>query len=286
MLWQLRLRPGVTSAAALRGTILSIAFDGTETVRAPLGDFFGSGFGLQRMSSLPIGVDPDDGVLTSRWPMPFRDRARISLQATGSVQTTATVEVVSSEYPWTDASLYFHAQWRAPETFQSKPSRDWNLATITGEGLYVGNVLNVVNRAASWWGEGDEKIYVDGESFPSHFGTGTEDYYGYAWCSNQPFTTAFVGHPLSTPRQNFGPLSLYRFHVADPIPFRSALRFDLEVRHWGRPVDVTYDAVSLWYARAGSALQGAARDQAAFRVPELGVPTPRDVPVAPYRCGG
>jgi hypothetical protein len=284
MLWQVRVQPGATRPEALRATILAIEFDGAETVRVPLGDFFGSGFGLQQLRSLPVGADTD-GAMISRWPMPFRERARISLRGAGGAPAAAVVEVVSGDYTWTDRSLYFHAQWRAPQTFPSKPSRDWNLASITGDGLYVGNVLNVVNRADSWWGEGDERIYVDGESTPSHAGTGTEDYYGYAWCSNQPFTTAFVGHPLSTPRKNFGPLSLYRFHIADPIPFGKALRFDLEVRHWGKPVDVTYDATSFWYARPGSALLGAARDPAAFRLPVVGVPVPLDVPVEPYRCG-
>ena len=284
VLWQLRVTPSATSAEALRSTVLSITFDGLETVRAPLGDFFGTAFGLHRVSSLPLGVHPH-GVMTSRWPMPFRERAVLALQATGALKITAKVEVVSAEHVWTERSLLFHAQWHAPETFPSSPSRDWNLATITGEGLYVGNVLNVVNRNRHWWGEGDEKVHVDGESFPGHFGTGTEDYYGYAWCSNQPFTTAFVGHPLSTPRQNFGALSLYRFHVPDPIAFRRELRFDLEVRHWGRPVAVTYDALSFWYARPGSELKGAARDPAAFRVPEVGVREPQYVPVAPYHCG-
>ena len=55
----------------------------------------------------------------------------------------------------------------------------------------MGDTLAVVNGAAAWWGEGDEKIYVDDESFPSHFGTGTEDYYGYAWCRAKSFSSPF-----------------------------------------------------------------------------------------------
>ena len=58
--------------------------------------------------------------------------------------------------------------------------------------MYVGDCLTLFNTVYAWRGEGDEKIYVDGESFPSHFGTGTEDYYGYAWCRPERFT----GHPF------------------------------------------------------------------------------------------
>jgi hypothetical protein len=144
----------------------------------------------------------------------------------------------------------------------------------------------VVNPVRDWWGEGDEKIYVDGEAFPSHFGTGTEDHYGYAWCSNQRFSTPYVGQPLASARQNFGYTSLYRFHILDPIPFQRALRFDLEVAHWGPPVAVTYDAVSFWYARPGSRVATPAPDGTRFRIPELGVPEPLEVPAEPYQCGG
>jgi hypothetical protein len=284
LLWQLRMWPGNTDPELLRATILSITFDDEETVRVPLGDFFSSGFAVREVNSLPVGVDPD-GAMTSRWPMPFEREARIALESSGAAENDAALDVTFGAAPWTEHSLYFHAQWHAPETFPSEPFSDWNLATLEGTGLYAGNVLNVVNRAVGWWGEGDEKIYVDGEAFPSHFGTGTEDYYGYAYCSNQPFTTAYIGQPLGTSRKNFGYTSLYRFHVFDPIPFQSSLRFDLEVRHWGDPVDVTYDAVSFWYGRPGSRMTGTPADAESFRIPELGVPVPEDTLVGAYRCG-
>ena len=67
----------------------------------------------------------------------------------------------------------------------TRPFRDWHVAGIQGQGHLVGTVLDVENPpAAAWWGEGDEKIYVDGEAFPSLFGTGTEDYFGYAWSTH------------------------------------------------------------------------------------------------------
>lgn len=266
----------------LRTTILSITFDDEETVRVPLGDFFASGIALSEVHALPISVQAS-GVLTARWPMPFQHTARIALQSTDGSERIVHVQVIAHAEPWSAQSLYFHAQWHAPETFASEPAHDWNLATIAGAGIYVGDVLNVVNRVRGWWGEGDERIYVDGESFPSHFGTGTEDYFGYAWCENQRFTASYVGQPITTDPQNFGYVSLYRFHVIDAIPFASQLRFDLEVGHWGASVDVTYDAVSFWYARPGSTFAGDAAEPDAYAIPELDAAVP-DAATGFYSC--
>ena len=97
----------------------------------------------------------------------------------------------------------------------------------------MGTLLNVENPPdAAWWGEGDEKIYVDGETFPSLFGTGTEDYFGYAWSTPERFEHAYHAQ-TATAGNGFGGLySMNRFHVLDPIPFSRALRFDLEIWHW------------------------------------------------------
>jgi len=71
-------------------------------------------------------------------------------------------------------------------------------------------------------GEGDEKIYVDGETFPSHFGTGSEDYYGYAWGSTEVFTHAYHNQPRCDDPKNYGNTSVNRFHVIDDIPLTKA----------------------------------------------------------------
>jgi len=283
MLWQLRLWPNTRDAGVLRSTLLSIELDGEETVHVPLGDFFASGVANGVVNSVPAGATKQRP-LTARWPMPFRSTARISLRAMGDAGAGFVLETATTPEPWTERSLRFHASWHAPETFPSKPSHDWNLTTIEGTGLYVGNVLNVVNPSDAWWGEGDEKIYVDGEALPGHFGTGTEDYYGYAWCANKRFTAPYVGQPLSAAWRSFGRMTLYRFHILDALAFRSALRFDMEVRHWGDPVEVTYDATSYWYALPGSRSLTRPPRPADFRVPELTSDLPDDADPAPYRC--
>jgi hypothetical protein len=282
---QLRMVPSALDPDALRSTVLSIEFDHTETVRVPLGDFFASGTALRTIDSVPIGVRPT-GELTSRWPMPFETTASIGIEATDGIPQIIRLELLVDDELYTERSLIFHAGWHAADTFASKSSHDWDLALIEGEGLYVGNALNVLNPSIGWWGEGDEKIYIDGESFPSHFGTGTEDYYGYAWCSNQTFTQRYVGQSVSSERESFGAIALHRFHVLDAIAFRRSLRFDLEIAHWGPPVDMTYDALSVWYARPGSRMVNASDDPHVYRVPEFDASPPADAARGPYRCGG
>ena len=87
-------------------------------------------------------------------------------------------------------------------------------------------MLHVWNPLGAWWGEGDEKIYIDGEKFPSTFGTGSEDYFGYAWCNPTLFTKPY--HAQSISENNAGHVSVNRFHISDQIPFQSAIEADIE----------------------------------------------------------
>ena len=92
--------------------------------------------------------------------MPFAHDATFALEAATADELAAELDVVWKRAAWSERSRHFHAPWNPPTTFASKPPLDWNPATIEGEGLYVGNVLNIVSRNAQWWGEGDEKIDV------------------------------------------------------------------------------------------------------------------------------
>jgi len=96
-----------------------------------------------------------------------------------------TVKLAASTSPWKwdDRSMHFHANWHCQYPLNTRPMLDWNYNEIQGQGVYVGDTLTVFNPVAGWHGEGDERIYIDDESFPSHLGTGTDDYYGFAWGS-------------------------------------------------------------------------------------------------------
>ena len=104
---------------------------------------------------------------------------------------------------------------------------DWTLLVTQGEGRYVGTQLHVWNPRAGWWGEGDEKFFVDGEKFPSTFGTGSEDYFGFAWGAEDR-VDPFVQALHSQSKTEFPHINVNRWHIADNIPFQKSFEGDLE----------------------------------------------------------
>jgi hypothetical protein len=237
--------------AALRGVIVRMTFDGELAVEAPLGDLFGSAPGINAFSTLPTGMTPE-GEMYCHWCMPFKSSAVVELvnftQETVSLSGLITLD----QYRWTDASMHFHARWKTQTSVPSRPMIDWNYLTAQGKGVFAGASFAIDNPVKDWWGEGDEKIYVDGETFPSHFGTGTEDYYGYAWCWPGVFTHAYHAQPRCDGPGNYGRTSVNRFHILDRIPFVRDFKFDMELWHWNEKCKVNMAVVAYWYARPGA----------------------------------
>ncbi len=122
----------------------------------------------------------------------------------------------------------FHAKWHRdaflPERDDRKP--DWTLLTTQGRGRYVGTHLHGWNPEGSWWGEGDDKFFVDGEKFPSTLGTGSEDYFGYAWSSEKLFSRPYHNQILND--DNSGHFDDNRWHIADSVPFTTSFEADIE----------------------------------------------------------
>lgn len=251
---------------ALRGCLLEIRFDGQAqaSVVCPLGDFFGTAPGPNPYASLPLGVK-EDGSLYCCWVMPFQQNAELRFTNTTEAPLSFTGDYVLGSYEWDDRSMYFHTTWRSEYPIATRPRQDWTFVDIDGKGRFVGDMLHVTNPVKGWWGEGDEKIYVDNEHFPSHFGTGSEDYFGYAWCSNLPFTHAYHNQPRCDGPGNFGQTCVNRFHIIDNIPFSQAFRFDMEVWHWNE-CEIAMAATSYWYALPGASHGGPALDTAQLKV--------------------
>ena len=250
-LTELRLATSERAADKLRAMTLTLAFDGDETVSAPLVAFFGTGPDIVPYRSLPMLIEPD-GTMVCRFPMPFRKRAvvRVSRDGAGGAELHGSVTVDAAAFD--AASMLFRATWRPRAVMRTRPFQDWHIATLEGTGQQVGTLLDVENPpGVAWWGEGDEKLFVDGESFPSLFGTGTEDYFGYAWSSAETFAHAYHAQTRA-PAGGFGGLfSMNRFLVLDPVPFQRSLRFDLEIWHW-TDTSIAADALLYWYARPGA----------------------------------
>ena len=241
---------GIDLDAASRGVLVKIRFDGEACVEAPLGDLFGSGPGINPYRSLPLGMSAG-GEMYCHWLMPFRDSAIIELVNQTRDPITLSGELTLRDHEWSEASMHFRAKWRAEFGVPTRPMIDWNYLTAQGRGVFAGAAFTIDNPVKDWWGEGDEKIYVDGETFPSHFGTGTEDYFGYAWCWPGLFTHAYHAQPRCDGPGNYGRTSVNRFHILDRIPFTRDFRFDMELWHWHARCEVNMAVTAYWYAWPG-----------------------------------
>ena len=234
----------------LRAIVLRVRVGSETTVEVPFADFFGSAPRFVPWRGLALEVTAD-GYGRCRFPMPFRGSLEAALLAEA---LPCDVQVASHlTYERTDPGdlLPFRASWHQVRDRRTLPRGDHLVLDARGKGRLVGTTLVVRNPTRAWWGEGDEKFWVDGESFPSTFGTGTEDYFGYAWCSPTPFQSALHAQPFCDGPGNRGYTCNHRTHVLDAVPFERSLRFDLEVWHW-QDVVVDYATVAYWYGAPGA----------------------------------
>ncbi len=240
---------------ALRSTVISMEFDGKQTVWVPLGDFFGTGYKVSPYQSRYSQVTKD-GEMNMWFPMPFHKSAKVSLYNHGGQDVKVEhMEIKTSDWNWDDKSLYFHANWRLYNDIATNEKQDVNFITISGTGKHVGDALTLYNNSYQWWGEGDEKIYVDGETFPSHFGTGTEDYYGYAWCSVVKFFNPFLAQPCGEGNRSPGMTVNSRWRMLDVVPFNNSYRFDMELWHWDTTIKMDYAPTVFWYGTYDSKVE-------------------------------
>jgi hypothetical protein len=219
--------------------------EASPSVDAPLGDFFGTAPDFTPYATYPAGVR-SDGNGYFRLPAPFARSLKILVTNEGKAPLElalgGAIEKTNNPPP-----LRLHAKYRQQPALKTRPRSDYLLLDAAGPGRFVGCTLSVRNPVKAWWGEGDEHAYVDGEKFPSTFGTGSEDYFGYAWCDPHPFSAAFHSQSRCDGPANRGFTSVNRFHLGDSIPFRERLRFDIEVWHWA-DTEVDYASVAYWYA--------------------------------------
>jgi D-arabinan exo alpha-(1,3)/(1,5)-arabinofuranosidase (non-reducing end) len=236
--------------SATRQLVVRGTFDGHETVWCPIGHFFGTGLGINPYQSWRTTVSAG-GVMHATWPMPYESNAKLILENLGDSPVELAAVARVSHWKWDDRSMHLNVTWRSEDPIHTGEKRDWNFVEIEGKGVYAGDVLSVSNPTTAWWGEGDEKIYVDGEAFPSHFGTGTEDYYGYAWCDWHVFDAPFHAQPRVDGPVVLGHTSLLRTRSLDAIPFARSLKFDMEIWHW-QPVEMSYAVATFYYAIPGN----------------------------------
>jgi len=242
----------------------------TPSVEAPVGDFFCMGWGRYApVTSLAVVVNPGSG-LNCYWPMPFHKKCRITME---NIDDRDMVLYYQVDYTLTDVPKdagYFHAQFRRVNPLPFK--KDFVLVdSIKGKGQYVGTYMAYGSNKNGWWGEGEIKFFMDGDTeFPTIAGTGTEDYFNGAYDFDsqkknsagveESNYTEFSGPYTGLPQvirgdghyniaQRFG---LYRWHIMDPIRFEKDLKVTIQDLGWhndGRYLPLQDDIAStvFWY---------------------------------------
>jgi hypothetical protein len=240
-----------------RDIIVRIYWDGQDApaVQAPLGDFLCNTWNCrQNILSQPINVNPSGG-MNIYFPMPFIKHARITVENDSPNDLDwffYTINYTLEEVP--ADSLYFHAYWKRTNPLPYGTEYEI-LDGIKGQGQYVGTFMAWQQNNAGWWGEGEIKMYLDGDGkFPTICGTGTEDYFGGAWSFGNDFSAPYLGfRQVDKNSEEVGArMTLYRFHVHDPVFFKEDLKVTMQALGWrseGRflPLQDDIASVAYWY---------------------------------------
>ncbi len=239
-------------AANSQEMLLRIYWDGREKpdVEAPVGDFFACCFGKQmEVISAPVVVEDGDSY-NCFWHMPFRKSARIEIVN----QSKKPIRKLYNNVDWIkkkslpENTMYFCAQYC--QEYPARNGKDYVLLDAEGKGYYVGTVYAVRTRSPAWFGEGDEKIYIDGEEKPSIRGTGTEDYFLSAW-GLRKHSTPYFGVPyLNQLGGIVGQMTCsYRWHIHDPLVFNTGIRVTFETFGWMSPDENKEQRAHSWNER-------------------------------------
>ncbi len=262
----------MTPTGVWRYSILRFYWDDetTPSVEVPVGDFFGQGWGkFAQLSSMAVCANPGSG-FNCYWPMPFRKKCKITLE---NINNDDMVLYYQVDYALTEVpkeAAYFHAQFRRTNPLPYK--QDYVLVdNIKGKGQYVGTYMAYGVHNNGWWGEGEIKFFMDGDTdYPTINGTGTEDYFcgaydfdtrkkneaGVEEVNYTEFSTPYAGlHQVIKGdghyqiAQRFG---LYRWHLKDPIRFDKDLKVTIQALGWrdgGRYLPLQDDIATtvFWY---------------------------------------
>ena len=239
---------------ALRDIVLQVTWDDEikPAVWCPLGDFLGTAPGVNLYKSFPLGMTEDG--FYSNWYMPFATSAKFEFINEGDKPRTLNLWATYEPLKRPVEQLgRFHAKWHRDAFLPTDPARraiDWTLLQTEGRGRSCGVMLHIWNPRGGWWGEGDEKFFVDGEKFPSTIGTGSEDYFGYAWCNPTLFENCYHNQTISM--NNRGHISVNRWHITDNVPFQESFEAAIE-KYYPNSKPTLYASTVYWYQAAGQA---------------------------------
>lgn len=233
----------------LRRILLRFYWDGEEnpSILVPIGDFFGCGYEYRHYTAQYLGMS--SGGYYCYFPMPFNKSARIEAVNETGQEIYAfyyQIDYFQLEKPFSPDVAYFHASWN--RDIRTDSQKNYTILETKGEGHFVGCNLHAEPYTKSFWYlEGDEMVYVDGESFPSVYGTGTEDYFTSGWYyKNGEFTAPY--HGLIMKDESTKRTVAYRHHIPDPIPFKKSLLFTIEHGHGNQEI-IDLSSTAYWYQK-------------------------------------
>ena len=268
----------MTQGSHYRRCLLKITWDGAKrpSVLVPLGDFFCLGHEIVNSfqsqlftASTSRNNQFNQGcALNCYAPMPFRERAVVELinESGEDHGQYFYVDYETFDEPPGEEMGYFHAEFRRANPFGgwgheirvNTPQADiankarlaWDnnylILQTKGRGHYIGCNLSVTNFQGTWWGEGDDMIWVDGYHWPPDLhGTGSEDYLNQAW-GMQP--NAFLRNGSSIyERDTGGYQTSYVLHLENPVRFTREIKVTIEHGH-GNHLCNEMSSVAYWYA--------------------------------------
>lgn len=214
-----------------RALVIRIYYDGLDkpSVEVPLGDFFGIGLGAHKVFiSQPVANTSVGRARVCYWQIPFKKHIKITVSNESDIRVNSFYYYLDwKKVPeLTDDTLYFHARYR--QEYPAKPG-NYTILETEGKGHYVGTVYSVLQMETGWFGEGDDFFYIDGAENPQLRGTGTEDYFNDAWGFRE-FYAPYYGAPLYEGVFPGDRVSIYRWHITDPVHFEKSLKVVIEHR--------------------------------------------------------
>jgi D-arabinan exo alpha-(1,3)/(1,5)-arabinofuranosidase (non-reducing end) len=220
------------SPSMLRSLVLKMYWDKEEkpAVSVPFGDFFGIGLGKTTVYENALFANPEGRSFNCFIQMPFKKAARVELVNESGTDLPMVFYDIDLQLlkNWDKNFLYFHSYWHRDTA--TMLARDFEIMpSVKGKGRFLGSNISINANAAykdCWWGEGEVKIYLDGDNQnPTLVGSGTEDYIGTAWGQGQFFTK--TTGCLIADSKNLQ-WAFYRYHISDPVYFKTDCKVTIQ----------------------------------------------------------
>jgi hypothetical protein len=240
----------------LRGAVIRAWWEGQKhpSIECPVGDFMGFAHGKPMPYHSAVHSVGSSAGMNIWLPMPFTSRAIFTLtnESGKAIPLYYQIGYTLGDNHKPDIGR-LHVLFRRENPTAMK--KDFELLPRrVGKGRFIGSIMGIRAFDENWWGEGEIKAYLDGDTeFPTICGTGSEDYIGLSWGMQQ---TPFFFNGCSLNQNRF--VSMYRWHLPDPIYWEKDCRVTIQQIGYKRDVGLyerqdDWSCATFWYEPAPSA---------------------------------